>query len=126
MTIDEIKARCEAKKDGLLPCPFCGGEARVCVQKDWWWIACENYSGIRSCQINPLTEKFISKKKAIEAWNKRALIPFLIAEIEKRDRAIKYLKKEAKEGILSAIPYPKDYFENIVKAEITLILGEKI
>ena len=51
----------------LKPCPFCGGEAKICQEKGAYWeVACEDcYAsvGVYNC--------YEDKGEAIEAWNKR-------------------------------------------------------
>ena len=52
----------------LEPCPFCGREATSIEKYDyssypWHWIECTN------CDAR--TNKFLTEKEAIEAWNKR-------------------------------------------------------
>ena len=61
----------------LLPCPFCGGKAELhhedAYEDDYgdmpehWWIGCNN----NSCQLTVCTGLFLSKEKAIIAWNTR-------------------------------------------------------
>ena len=59
----------------LLPCPFCGGEAKTnetaCIPKEnlpygWGWIGCQECRVFMSYSHG---EK--GKKLAIEAWNRR-------------------------------------------------------
>lgn len=50
----------------LKPCPFCGGEAIVDMDEDWYWdwhAWCFNCN----CDIG----HYATKKEAIEAWNRR-------------------------------------------------------
>ena len=49
--------------DELKPCPFCGGEAVLGMDFDWFYVYCIN------CQAQ--IEKTY-KEEAIEAWNRRA------------------------------------------------------
>ena len=51
----------------LLPCPFCGGEAKY--RKD----CCEHivYCEGRSCLVEPCTFGCPSKEVAVDAWNTR-------------------------------------------------------
>ena len=57
----------------LLPCPFCGGEARL-IDDDWSYVICTK------CGINPYHR--ISIKDAIEAWNNRWMVPCEEGETE--------------------------------------------
>ena len=54
----------------LLPCPFCGGEAKLShyetFDNDEWAVEC---MGV--CEIQPATCLFFTKEQAIEAWNTR-------------------------------------------------------
>ena len=51
----------------LLPCPFCGGEARLIMSSpDWFFPACMN----RECACD-WTDSYPTKAEAIEAWNTR-------------------------------------------------------
>ena len=52
----------------LLPCPFCGGKAKLdgAVNKVFW-IRCNN----KDCEVGCITCDFETKAEAIKAWNKR-------------------------------------------------------
>lgn len=63
----------------LKPCPFCGSDAELktdiryprpmCQPKRAYEVFCTNYD----CIIGRVDERyFLNKKKAIEAWNRRA------------------------------------------------------
>jgi len=63
----------------LKPCPFCGGEARLCDAKsDLGWmpeqgrylVQCDIYSK-NKCLVRPETRFFLRKDDAIKAWNSR-------------------------------------------------------
>ena len=58
--------------DELLPCPFCGGEARVehCITcgYDSYWVECANRIDC-GCKVEPVTDV---KDIAIMTWNRRA------------------------------------------------------
>jgi Restriction alleviation protein Lar len=54
-------------KEALLPCPFCGGKARVAEGCDEYWIAC------MSCQASSCLRNNIQASAA--AWNTRAPSP---------------------------------------------------
>lgn len=56
----------------LLPCPFCGGEAKLMRFCGWWHYGC------KECHEYPYEAMgcarvwgWITKRKAIEAWNRR-------------------------------------------------------
>ena len=66
----------------LLPCPFCGGKATLhheeAYEDDYgdmpehWWIGCDNsIVGRKTCHMLVQTGLFLSKEKAIDAWNTR-------------------------------------------------------
>lgn len=47
----------------IKPCPFCGREAKIDEQDDFFWIECPNgHMGVGS----------VTKEEAIEDWNRRA------------------------------------------------------
>ena len=52
----------------LLPCPFCGGKAKLdgAVNKVFW-IRCNN----KDCEVGCITCDFETKAEAIKAWNTR-------------------------------------------------------
>jgi hypothetical protein len=63
----------------LKPCPFCGGEAKMqsdiryprpnCTMTRAFEVVCQNHD----CIIGFVDERYYtSKKKAAEAWNRRA------------------------------------------------------
>ena len=57
----------------LKPCPFCGGEAKVHFYPELggrFAVMCE--SDFSVCNVKPRTGWFRAKKKATEAWNRRA------------------------------------------------------
>jgi Lar family restriction alleviation protein len=55
------------QEEGLLPCPFCGGEAKLCECLGEHWVACI------SCQASyPMSS---NKDIAIAQWNTRAASP---------------------------------------------------
>jgi len=59
-------AEANAKRDELKRCPFCGGEAHA-YMNNFWWVACEKAN--HGCVT---MGAFLSKKEAIDAWNRRA------------------------------------------------------
>lgn len=63
----------------LKPCPFCGGEAKLqqdiryprpkCEPRKAFEVVCQN----PECIIGFVDERYrLSKKEAVEAWNRRA------------------------------------------------------
>lgn len=50
----------------LLPCPFCGGGARLVDHNGIHYVDCDN------CSIQPGNNNLSSKEVAIAAWNRRA------------------------------------------------------
>lgn len=53
----------------LKPCPFCSSEAKIFHEYERWSVYCDNLN----CQIRTVgTWEHKTKKKAIEAWNRRA------------------------------------------------------
>lgn len=57
----------------LLPCPFCGGEAKiVCVNTDRyddWYVYCPSED---DCPASVETLMYETKEEAVAAWNTRA------------------------------------------------------
>lgn len=49
----------------LLPCPFCGTEARLCEGSSMWWVECAD-SGCDGQQCHD------TKEQVIVAWNTRS------------------------------------------------------
>lgn len=75
----------------LLPCPFCGGEAKLShyetFDNDEWAVEC---MGV--CEIQPATCLFFTKEQAIEAWNTRAeRTCHLINDIESYDTTMRVI-----------------------------------
>lgn len=60
----------------LLPCPFCGGEAKVKVS----WRNEDTYVECRNCYSR--TDGFGLEECAIEQWNTRKPIDRIVAELE--------------------------------------------
>lgn len=57
----------------LLPCPFCGGEARFSTE-DGNWINC------KSCGAE--TDYFEQREEAIKAWNTRVPMQKIVERLE--------------------------------------------
>lgn len=58
----------------LLPCPFCGGEARTMKQYRWWVFCpeCMCDLGFEGMDENGCYGHYDTEAEAIEAWNTRA------------------------------------------------------
>lgn len=57
----------------LLPCPFCGGEARTRLDGDWW-VVCSNCTceiGFMGMDENGCQGHYPTEAEAVEAWNTR-------------------------------------------------------
>lgn len=57
--------------DNLLPCPFCGGEARWRYRKPYGYVLCKK-CGVSTGAFPDSYEEADGKKDAIAAWNRRA------------------------------------------------------
>ena len=58
----------------LLPCPFCGGQARTMIG-DKWWVTCSACTceiGFDGMDENGYYGHFNTEAEAIVAWNTRA------------------------------------------------------
>lgn len=57
--------------DDLKTCPFCGNKAKAYVRDygdtHYWRVSCSS----DKCGVNPVTNVYHTKAKAIEAWNTR-------------------------------------------------------
>ena len=77
-------------KQRLLPCPFCGGEARLESNGQYAVVGCVN----SNCQGYACCYKYDSKKEAIEHWNTRKPMERILTrfeECEKNCRQYKYM-----------------------------------
>ena len=54
----------------MLPCPFCGGEARLRYLKPLGWVQCKK-CGATSAAVSDYYEETDGKGQAIAAWNRR-------------------------------------------------------
>lgn len=75
----------------LKPCPFCGGEAKVCDDIEYtvggYWIECKD------CHIQT-PSKINGKEAVINYWNTRKPMEAVVAELEK------YMKASEKDYVL--------------------------
>ncbi|WP_425595818.1 Lar family restriction alleviation protein [Pseudorhizobium flavum] len=62
----DIAKPAHGSRNGLLPCPFCGGVGDF-SDVNAWWVRCD--------QCNAETEAFMSPEEATEAWNRRTPHP---------------------------------------------------
>ena len=69
----------------LLPCPFCGGAARLVNYNGIHYVDCDK------CSIQPGNDSLSSKEVAVAAWNRRAPSPGYLAGIE---AAAKWITEE--------------------------------
>jgi hypothetical protein len=56
----------------ILPCPFCGGTARLEGRMRGWIVSCENRELNNGCPVNMRTHHTIDKKTAVALWNTRS------------------------------------------------------
>lgn len=71
----ELKPKKTRQSEFLKPCPFCGGKAKVRSEdrkkgKAYWAYCAEPIE--TGCDVRPVTCRFDTLKKAVEAWNRRA------------------------------------------------------
>ena len=57
--------------DALLPCPFCGGDAKTDQWNDYGKIIAQICCGNTRCPIGPITDE-LPLAEAVAAWNTRA------------------------------------------------------
>lgn len=68
----------------LLPCPFCGGEAKVMLDPDpgcskpWWMVGCLNSRGDDDCP--GFRSDYTTQEAAIALWNTRTSAPVAAEE----------------------------------------------
>ena len=73
MNITESKAFTDEREvggievRGLLPCPFCGGEAKIITSSP------SNYTSVVCRQCLAKTAIFMDQRRARSAWNRRSL-----------------------------------------------------
>lgn len=65
-------------KLNLKPCPFCGGKAWMWTDykesrmpKELYFVACDEDDEDK-CAVQPETLRYLTKKAATKAWNRRA------------------------------------------------------
>lgn len=61
----------------LLPCPFCGGEARLIEKPDIEYNAPSDWDAgctTRECFLEEGAEWYLEKEQVIKLWNKRNLL----------------------------------------------------
>lgn len=97
----------------LLPCPFCGGEAKLESNGQYAVVGCMN----SNCQGYACCYKYDSKKEAIEHWNTRKPMERIIERIENARQKYQRLVKEQGEKEDEAINILFRGMMNIVKEE---------
>ena len=65
----------------LKPCPFCGGEAAVSERYD-------EYCAVRCITCGAKTNFSMTKKGAIELWNRRKPIDKIVEQLEKKKSSL--------------------------------------
>ena len=99
--VDQLRAVMTVDENGLLPCPFCGGEAQLHETgfgSDNVFVGCcilwnENCAFHPHIRIDARLHKN-AKQKAIVAWNARAYLPLihsLLAVIAEAHEALEEL-----------------------------------
>lgn len=73
----------------LLPCPFCGGEARLESNGQYAVVGCVN----SNCQGYACCYKYNSKKEAIEHWNTRKPMERIVERLEEARAECKELQR---------------------------------
>ena len=102
----------------LLPCPFCGGEAKLYSGIGYAVVGCKK----EDCQGSACCYKYNSKKEAIEQWNTRKPMERIIERLEEEERTLqdKYernLKKEYDDPFVSGRLCELECVIEIVKEE---------
>lgn len=66
----------------LLPCPFCGGEAKINRMPHLWEysVQCNDVD----CIVHPETEGYEKREEAIEAWNTRKPMERIAEQLENK------------------------------------------
>ena len=91
----------------LKPCPFCGGEAGVSERYD-------EYCAVRCITCGAKTNFSMTKKGAIEAWNRREPMDKIVEQLEERVKEPRYQHNG------------EDYFVGIVDAIEIVKSGGKV
>lgn len=90
----------------LLPCPFCGGEAKVCngsneIVGSQYLVRCKGLN----CTLRPKTEWHETLDEAVRHWNTRKPIDKVVEQLEERKGV--YIDENGKEL------FQEDYFIDI-------------
>ena len=95
----------------LLPCPFCGGEAKLYSGIGYAVVGCKK----EDCQGSACCYKYNSKKEAIEQWNTRKPMERIIERLEEeRKYSYENFKDEERawrKGLRTAIKIVKEEVE---------------
>ena len=54
----------------LLPCPFCGGRAKVTITNSQYIVSCDNFR----CIASEIKSVYIVYESAVQAWNMRKTV----------------------------------------------------
>ena len=85
ISAEETKALMAKDENGLLPCPFCGGDDLGVGAGMSWAVKCHDCFG--------RTQSHNSRQEAIAAWNTRAYIPAISTLQTLLNQAAEALKK---------------------------------